>query len=79
MPALAAAPIIDIDVEVAGEARNPFVIDPIESTDFRLMGGLDVSVRGHFEAPPSAHRPEHVYLVENNRALRPMDVSRQVS
>lgn len=70
VPGLAAKPIVDIDVVVAGDSQVSEVLPQIESAGYRWMGDLDVEGREAFEAETTPPLPvHHLYLVvENNRA-----------
>jgi GrpB-like predicted nucleotidyltransferase (UPF0157 family) len=70
VPALAAKPIIDIDVVVASEAQVPAVLGLIESAGYQWVGDLTVIGREAFEPVATPVLPvHHLYLVvENNRA-----------
>jgi GrpB-like predicted nucleotidyltransferase (UPF0157 family) len=70
VPALAAKPIIDMDVVVPEEERVAAVIDRLASIGYQWRGDLGVEGRQAFRPPSEPVLPRHhLYLVvENNKA-----------
>ncbi|MGH9078915.1 MAG: GrpB family protein [Acidimicrobiales bacterium] len=70
VPGLAAEPIVDMDVVVAGEDDIRPTIDALAVIGYRWTGDLGVSGRQAFRPPSPCHLPaHHLYLVvEDSRA-----------
>jgi GrpB-like predicted nucleotidyltransferase (UPF0157 family) len=70
VPGLAAKPIIDMDIVVAGEDDVRPVIDRLHAIGYRWRGDLGVVGREAFRRPADDGLPDHhLYLVvENSRA-----------
>jgi GrpB-like predicted nucleotidyltransferase (UPF0157 family) len=70
VPGLAAKPIIDMDIVVAGRDDVRPVIDRLASIGYRWRGDLGVAGREAFREPDDEALPaHHLYLVvENNKA-----------
>jgi GrpB-like predicted nucleotidyltransferase (UPF0157 family)/mannose-6-phosphate isomerase-like protein (cupin superfamily) len=70
VPGLAAKPIIDMDIVVAGGDDVRPVVDRLRSIGYRWRGDLGVTGREAFRPPGDEELPaHHLYLVvENNRA-----------
>lgn len=69
VPGLAAKPIIDMDIVVAGEEDVRPVIDRLTSIGYRWRGDLGVAGREAFRRPDDDLPAHHLYLVvENNKA-----------
>ena len=70
VPGLAAKPIIDVDIVIAGRAALPAVIARLAERGYRHEGDLGITDREAFRPPPGMVRHHPYVCLEGSQPLR---------